>query len=184
MYKWKKEKIDALVSEVAEQSERVQNAVDTNESNVQHGANRNFQSLRAKLSSCVSSCINSIETKGVKEEEQSNFLQGPLLYCCHSLIIAFCCLDSLISQSPIGLLKHSSIIKTLRLNRDIRAKLIVEALHLMELYNNKEPVPYWFRPITLGRFIVLLLWYNILFLNFEFYLFLSFIYLLPLVYNT
>ena len=76
LYTWKKEKIDALLSEFAEKNEKLQHALDANEEDVQYGANRNFQSLRAKLSNSVSVAISSMIKKNIKVDEQVEFLQG------------------------------------------------------------------------------------------------------------
>ena len=51
----------------------------------------------------------------------------------------------------IVLIQKSAIAKALGLDKTIVEKLVYEGLHFLALFDNKETVPYWFKPMHHGR---------------------------------
>ena len=128
-------------------------------------ASRNFQSVRSKISNAISGAVSAMIQQKISNEQKMAFLEGLLLYLyfvkfffvvysllnlAHSLAnynliplncnkkSCFLCIDAL---------KNSGIIRCIGFTKNMRVKLAKEALDLLDMHENLEPTPYWFRPL-------------------------------------
>ena len=88
-YTWRKLKIDKFVKKIGKKGS-IKKALDANSKAIYKGANRNFQSIRSKISFAVNAAVGSMLKKAIPPKQQYQYLSGLFSFLAVSRYYWYC----------------------------------------------------------------------------------------------
>ena len=70
LYQWHKDKIDVIVNKLAKKDDTVKKALELNKADILASANRNFQSMRAKLAKGLNKGLHKVLTRKITDDKR------------------------------------------------------------------------------------------------------------------